>query len=1303
MVPGASLPLRASSAKRRNSAFLRIILFACTAVIPLSRAIAFDFSPEAGRPAFRNFRPTEYRSHPQVHAIVLHRNGLVYFGSEQGILEFDGTRWRHLPADMPVVFRLAADDAGRLWASGSDELGYYEIHSDATWRYHSLQDSLPESFQRFGRSRSLVVHRGAVYISSVAGILRWRDGAVDTWPAIAPGAQLFSLHGELYAAAPSQTPRRLTERGFEPLPVPPLDCSHALSVAALPLRDGRVLWCWSNAGLLTFDPRTNTWAPFSSPAEDLLRNTRVHASLVLPDGTVVLGTSARGIILISRDGQHVRHFARAHGLADNAVLSMMLDREGGLWLGFNTGAARVEINSPVTIYDAANGLAPGTVDMWGRHEGRLYAGAFDGLYRLEPADNTTAQSARFVRINNTIRSVFGIESIDGELLIFGHEGVYRQNPDNTSTRLVHLPNNGVYCVVRSKFLPDRIYLGSYVGLTVVEKHAGEWKIIHERLDLGDAHTALEDANGDIWLGTYSRGFWRLPAAHKIEDWSQASATYENYHKSHGLPAHYAWTTVYPTPAGVRFFTPAGNRQFLPDEKRFIPDERFRIDGRPPVSMYPEITTSTGDTWTTVYGRSSIVAEHPFGRFTPDSSGTPTWQGAPASVIREVGFAGVAVAHLEQTPSGEVLWARGYDNMIRLDLSRPLPPPSRWAALVRSIGAEGRKLVEPTDDGPLEFTYSKDPIIFRLAAPRYSALENTLFQSRLLGFSDKWSEPSPLPEVSFTNLEGGPFTLETRAIDVEGSMSDVARLTFRVSPPWHRTVWAYGSYALLLAGAVTGLVRWRVRKSERERHRLEGVVAERTAELQTAKELADEANRAKSTFLANMSHELRTPLNGVIGYAQVLQKSPDIVPRDRDRLRIVQTSGEHLLRMINEVLDFSKIEAGKLELRPAPFHLPQLLNDIATAFEARATQKELAFALDAEPDLPAMVVGDAQKLRQVLDNLLGNAVKFTSTGRIALRVARCPSLNSHPSTLNSSLAFTIEDTGVGISEKDQANLFQPFHQPADGRPPEPGTGLGLAIAKRLVELMGGHLTVESAPGVGSTFSFTLSLDELSSDTPAPEPAQRSPVGYRGDRRRLLVVDDVAINRSVLVELLSPLGFELREASSGPEALAIFAEFRPDLVFLDLRMPGMNGLEVAARLRPSPAKRTPILIAMSASVLSFNRDKALAAGCDDFLPKPFRETDLIAKLALHLGLVWRYGDTAHPFAPDLASLASTNDLASLLEIAKRGEILLLREQLATLRERHPQDHRLADLHALARGYQMERIRAQLALILNAASRS
>ncbi|HYD85247.1 MAG TPA: ATP-binding protein, partial [Opitutus sp.] len=348
------------------------------------------------------------------------------------------------------------------------------------------------------------------------------------------------------------------------------------------------------------------------------------------------------------------------------------------------------------------------------------------------------------------------------------------------------------------------------------------------------------------------------------------------------------------------------------------------------------------------------------------------------------------------------------------------------------------------------------------------------------------------------------------------------------------------------------------------------------------------------------------------------------------------------------------EAGKLELRPAPFNLPQLLRDLFTALEARAIQKQLHFSLELAADLPATVVGDAQKLRQVLDNLLGNAVKFTPRGAVVLR--------AFPT--GGRIAFAVEDTGAGIPEKEQANLFQPFHQPADGRPPEPGTGLGLAIARRLVALMGGELTFETTPGRGSTFSFAVTLEALASGSHDAEPVARPPIGYRGPRRRLLVVDDVAVNRSVLVELLQPLGFELREAASGAEALALMPEFKPHLVFLDLRMPGMDGLELTRRLRALPVSGEPlVLVAMSASVLSFNRDSALEAGCDDFLPKPFREPDLIAKLSMHLRIEWRHGLTAHPFSGDKCSApASTVELGTLLETARRGEIRALREQLA-----------------------------------------
>jgi CheY-like chemotaxis protein len=438
------------------------------------------------------------------------------------------------------------------------------------------------------------------------------------------------------------------------------------------------------------------------------------------------------------------------------------------------------------------------------------------------------------------------------------------------------------------------------------------------------------------------------------------------------------------------------------------------------------------------------------------------------------------------------------------------------------------------------------------------------------------------------------------------------------------------------------------------------------------------------------------LNGVIGYAQVLMKDRDLTAKNRERLRVVQTSGEHLLRMINEVLDFSKIEAGRMELRPAPFHFPQLLRDIAAALSPRAEQKELEFIFDAAADLPELVIGDSLKLRQVLDNLLGNAIKFTARGSVTLRVRAVGT--SIPAE---HFEFTVLDTGVGIAAPDLATLFQPFHQVADGRPPEPGTGLGLAISHRFVALMGGQLEVASHRGVGSQFTFSLRLPILAVNADAPGEAPRTVTGYSGPRRHVMIVDDVAINRHVLRELLAPLGFQLTEAPDGLAALALAAASPPDLVFLDLRMPGMDGLELAKRLRALPDGPRTKLIAMSASVLSFNRDDAFAAGCDDFLPKPFREEDLLSRLRLALRLDWE--STADPVAPGTNPPAAVADagtrlaaeiLGELLTIARRGEIVALRRRLTELRSSSgPVDPLVDVLESLAKSYRMERIRELL----------
>jgi len=466
------------------------------------------------------------------------------------------------------------------------------------------------------------------------------------------------------------------------------------------------------------------------------------------------------------------------------------------------------------------------------------------------------------------------------------------------------------------------------------------------------------------------------------------------------------------------------------------------------------------------------------------------------------------------------------------------------------------------------------------------------------------------------------------------------------------------------------------------------------ELQQALSAAEAANQAKSNFLANISHELRTPLNGILGYAQILQGDKNCTPQHRNAIEIIYQCGTHLLTLINDLLDLSKIEANQLELYPEDFQFPSFLTNVAEILHFKASQKELNFTHLALNQLPPVVRADSKRLRQVLLNLISNAIKFTDQGSVTFQVGVIDeqdssiensqflaenkiSLVNQFSRQNRKIRFQVEDTGIGIKPEQWEKIFLPFEQVGDSSRRSEGTGLGLAISQKIVSLMGGQIFVESTPGVGSRFWFDLDLPVvLSSIECLTSSLTKNIIGYAGSPQKILVVDDHSENRAVILHLLEPLGFEVVEASQGQEGLAKAVECQPDLIIADLVMPVMDGFEMTRRLRQLPDCQDTVIIVTSANILEVNRLHSLEFGYHDFLSKPIQAEALFKQLETYLNLSWIYDQ---PQARDDKSVIreeSTNlpeiamppldELVSLYEAAQIGYLERVRQEAMRLQQ-------------------------------------
>lgn len=1306
----------------RASALLCLLLLAWPCLGTAAPSTPFVFDPEAGAPALRNFPPEVYRGHSQIFATARAPDGVMFFGTYASVVAFDGARWRQYPLPGTWTRALAIGPDDLLYIGGGGLLGRLEPAPDTgELRYVSLADRLPAAARDFGTAWSVATAGDSVCFAIDGAVLAWRDGAFRLWPF--PGQRpAVRVAGDAVFCHIGERLLRWAGADWQPhLADPRLGRARRLTLLPAP-ETGALLIVFDDGTLLHADPagRVTDWP---TPAAARLKKSGVRNGLRLPGGAYVLSTAGEGLLFLAPDGTPFRRLNAASGLAHPSTYGLGLGADGTLWIETANGLTALDPFAPWSVFDLRNGRPETIGGMAHRIGAELLVVTGDTApLRLAPAPDPFG-AARLdplpgvpgARFTNLIR-------LHGASLSGTERGLGRVDG---VPRLIHATSSQVEDVLALGALPGLVVAGLLRGAEIIRVAPDFSATLVARVpDFEfEVTNVVEAADRTVWVGTSAGVALRLRLR---PDGTLADTA--RFGSDRGLPPAAGWVKLLATPSGPIFCTRTGVFRLDPTTDLLVPDPRFARHFPAGINTLPVVTDGDHRFWFQTRRPDGSLQ---LGRL-DTGPGESRWTPLPPGLDAPLGFGGARGLSFLREQSREFLWISGTRATVRLDLSAPAAVPAPPTALVTAV-ERGSAHWRPRPV-PLVLPFSREPLRLHFASPA-ATLAPVAFETRLLGYDDAWTV-APTTDAAFTNLTGGPFTFEVRARDSLGRTGPVARLVFSVAPPLHRSPAAFALYALALAAALYAGLRWRLGHVERERLRLEALVVARTAELATARDAAESANRAKSAFLAGMSHELRTPLNGVIGYAQVLLADRSLRPEQHERLRIVQTSGEHLLHMINDVLDLAKIEAGKLELRPAPFALADLLADVAAAHAVAAAAKGLALRLDLTSDLPAWVEADAQKIRQVLDNLLGNAVKFTAHGSVTLRVTEIPdsgfdvpgSANPKPKTQNllppssasasalqlstidfqphgKLIGFSVQDTGPGISAADQARLFQPFEQALDYRPAAAGTGLGLAIARVLVERLGGRLTLASPANSGAlsapgaTFAFTLPLPVVTPDSATSAVGPRH-VGYAGAPRRVLVVDDHAVNRRLLLDLLQPLGFVCTEFASPVEALdrlASGAEPWPDLAVLDLRMAGLDGLALAGRLRALPRGPQLKILLTTASVLTFGADDARRAGCDDFLPKPFRTGELLEKIGRLLALDWRESESNPPFpsAPAAPTPLPAETRAALRELLAAGDLAPFAARLALLRAAHPDSAAALDeLAAAAAGFQLARLRQILA---------